>query len=107
VLRIRSVPAQWVDRIADEESSGLRVAFVTALAELAKSKTRDLDRILGLASYFLDDPAESVRDILVGVLVKLAELEGERVHYYLVEFEENAGTNRMAAICAVKDKMGW
>jgi len=107
VLCERSVPAHWIDRIADEETSGLREAFVVALQELAGRKKRDLDRIFGMTAYFMDDPVPSVRDELVKLFAKIAERDSERLHYFLVDFSDNAGTARMGIIGAVKAHLGW
>ncbi len=107
VLKVRSVPAVWVDKIADEETIQLRHAFAFAIAELAKRKRNPLDRVLGLAKYFIDDPSPNVREAMVETLRVVGERDSQRLHYFLVDFEKGAGSNRLALINDVRSTMGW
>lgn len=107
LLERRSVPAVWVDRIADEESTQLRQAFVEALHELAKRKRNPLERILGMMMYFLDEPDPEVRKRLAKALKAVGMRDPERLHYFLANHEEGAGTNRLALIAQTRDLLGW
>ena len=107
VLLIRQTPAIWVDKIADEETEGLRKAFVIAIEELARRKKNPLDRILGLAAYFIDDPSAAVREQMVKVLTWVGKRDKERLHYFLVDFRESAGSHRLAMFKAVRENLDW
>ena len=107
VLKRRSVPSEWIDRIADEESKPLRQAFAIALEELGKRKRIPLERTLGILRYFLDDPSVDVRDGLVKALKRIGERDPERLHYFLAAHEEGAGSNRLALIGATRESLGW
>ncbi len=107
VLMARSVPAVWIDRIADEESKELRQAFAVAIEELAKRKTVPLDRTLGIARYFLDDPSPEARERIARALMEIGKRDPERLHYFLVQHQEGAGTDRMALMADVRKGMGW
>jgi hypothetical protein len=107
MLEKRSVPAVWIDRIADEESVPLRKAFVEALHELAKRKRNPLERILGMMTYFLDEPDGGVRKRLAKAMKAVGMRDPERLHYFLAQYEEGAGTNRLALIAETKEKLGW
>ena len=107
VLENRSAPAIWIDKIADEESQDMRSAFAAALEELAKRKRNPLERILGIARYFLDEPSAEVRDGLADALKQVGKRDPERLHYFLAEHEKGAGSNRLALIAAVRRKLGW
>ena len=107
MLEKRSVPAVWVDRIADEESTQLRQAFAEALHELAKRKRNLLERILGMMMYFLDEPDAEARKRLAKAMKAIGMRDPERLHYFLTNHEEGAGTNRLALIAQTRDILGW
>ena len=107
VLLIRQAPAIWVDKIADEETEGLRKAFVIAIEDLAKRKKNPLDRILGLAAYFIDDPSTAVREQMLKVLTWVGKRDKERLHYFLVDFQDGAGSHRLAMFKAVRENLDW
>jgi len=96
VMRTRSMPAVWIDKIADEERAPFRKAFAIALVDLAKLKSMPLDRSLGLLEYFLDEPNADIREILVAAFGHIQKRDPERLHYYINEFENGAGSYRKA-----------
>jgi len=105
VMRERSAPAVWIDRISDEESEMLRRSYAVALKEMARRKSVPLERTLGILTYFLDEPARSVRDILVVAMKFVADRDPERLHYFLVAHEKGAGSYRTALISAVRESL--
>jgi hypothetical protein len=105
VMRSRSIPAEWIDKVADETNAPVRKAFALALGELAKKKGVKLERILGVLEYFLDDPDPDVRDILLVAFEEVSKRDPERLHYYMTEFERGAGSFRLALFKAVRDKL--
>jgi len=107
IMKTRSIPAIWIDRVADEAPTPLRNAFVKALEELAKRKRNPLDRILGILRYFIDDPSTEVRKTLVRVSKQIGKRDKERFHYFLVDHESGAGSHRMAFIKAARDAVGF
>lgn len=107
VLKLRRVPSIWIDRIADEESDELRLAFAVALEEMAKRKSIPLDRTLGMLRYFIDDPSTKVRERLVRVIKVIAERDGAALHYFLIDHDKNAGTYRTALFAAIREELGW
>jgi hypothetical protein len=107
LLASRSVPAAWIDKIADEETLELRRAFVVALGELAKRKSNPVERILGILRYFLDEPSADGRKNVAAVLQKIAGRDPERVHYFMTEHEKGAGSNRLALFKATRGLLGW
>ena len=104
VVKSRKLPAWWIDRVADEESEGLRKAFALALLKLAKVKKPDLDRLLGMLEYFIDEPSLEVREILAEVFLAIHEADPERLHYFMNEFQKGAGSSRLALFRAVREK---
>jgi hypothetical protein len=102
VFRARSLPAVWIDRVADEESAGLRKAFMTAIDEMAKRKSYPLDRIFGYLEYFLDDPDASVRDLVIKAMKRVYGREPESLHYFLTAHESGAGSSRTAIIAQAR-----
>lgn len=107
VLKARSVPAVWIDRIADEEPVKLRHAFIYAVGELAARKRNPLERILGILRYFLDEPSAEVRETIAITLKRLAQRDPERLHYFMVEHEKGAGSHRKALFNSVRGLLGW
>ena len=106
IITVRNLPAVWIDRIADEEPVHLRLAFAKALKHMATRKQIPLDRTLGFLQYFIDDPDSEVRDQLVQVFAEIGKRDCERVHYFLKEQENGAGSHRRALIHAARVKLG-
>ncbi len=107
IMKLRSLPAVWIDRIADEQAKPLRLAFVIAMEEMAKRKRIPISRILGILQYFLDEPDQEVRENIVKVMHRLALRDSERLHYFLIEHEKGAGTFRMVLIARTRQALGW
>ncbi len=106
IMKLRGVPAIWIDRIADEGPVSLRQSFVQALEELAKRKSNPLDRILGILRYFIDDPSTEVRDLLIRIAKIIGKRDVELFHYFLMEHETGAGSHRLAYIKAAREAVG-
>jgi len=107
VLKNREVTSEWVDDIADEGTKNLRLAFATALVELAKRKSIPESRTLGMCVYFIDQPEVEVRDMVAEALAEIGKRDPEKLHYFLAEQEQGAGGYRKALIAFVRELMGW
>jgi len=107
VLKLREVTAVWIDDIADEQSKNLRLAFATALDQLAARKRIDESRTLGMAKFFLDQPEIEVREEIVKALSKIAGRDPQKLHYFLKEHENGAGSYRLALIAQTRQALGW
>ena len=107
IMKVRELPAVWIDKIADEEPFSLRLAFIMALKLLARLRKYPLDRLLGMIMYFIDDPDRSARIQLVNVFAEIAKRDSERLHYFLKDHESGAGSHRRALIHDTRKKLGW
>jgi hypothetical protein len=107
LLTTRSIPAIWIDKIADEETQELRHAFVIALGELAKRKSNPIERILGILRYFLDEPSGEVRKNIAALIQTLGIRDPERMHYFMAEHEKSAGSNRLALFKSSRELLDW
>jgi hypothetical protein len=106
ILKLRSIPATWIDQIADEYRVPVRKAFAFALSSMASDVEVSLDRTLGILEFFLDEPNGEVIDMLVDVFKAISKRDSERLHYYMVEFAVNAGISRKALFEAVEKELG-
>ena len=96
VLSSRSIPAGWLDRVADEGSKDLRLAVAIALAGIAKLKSVPVERILGIAKYLMDEEDQEVRRQIASALVFVNNRNPEIVKSFVADHAEGAGTFRNA-----------